>query len=180
MEECYGLIFVDSVEKGGKKRKADSDEDEETLAPVEVLVDILFSFLAKPSSVLRSLSSDVFKVFSGKCTSKVIDLFFEVLGAQGGVAGAEELFEDEAEAGDMDVEDESEDDGESDEETDDEAPVDEVLKAKIQAALATDVEQDLEDLNDDDMAVFDSKLAEIFGQRKAIKNVKKGSVLRLF
>jgi hypothetical protein len=32
-------------------------------------------------------------------------------------------------------------------------------------------------LGDDEMEAFDSKLAEIFSQRKSIKNVKKGTFL---
>jgi DNA polymerase phi len=59
-----------------KKRKVESEE--ETPEPVEVLADILISFLAKPSAVMRNLSSDVFGVFSTKCTKRVLDIMFEV------------------------------------------------------------------------------------------------------
>lgn len=100
------------------------------------------------------------------------------------VQGAEELFEDQvlddetAAVGDQESSSSSsEEDSDLDLETEEKEnamPVDEELRAKIQAALATDVEQDLEDLDDDAMEAFDSKLAEIFSQRKAMKNVKKG------
>jgi DNA polymerase phi len=72
-------------------------------------------------------------------------------------------------------EEESDDSDDSEDENDDEnlAPVDEELRAKVQAALAMDVEVDLEDVDDDAMAAFDTKLAEIFSQRKSMKNVKK-------
>ena len=108
-----------------------------------------------------------------------------MLGVDGGVQGAQELFEEE-QAGNNGTEEEedtvmanadlasSSDEEEDDEETENELPVDEELRAKIQAALEMDVEQDLEELGDDEMEAFDSKLAEIFSQRKSIKNVKKG------
>jgi DNA polymerase phi len=47
-----------------------AQDEEEAPLPVEVLVDILISFLAKPSAVLRSLSIVVFKVFAVKWTTK--------------------------------------------------------------------------------------------------------------
>ncbi|KAJ3356665.1 Myb-binding protein 1A, partial [Kappamyces sp. JEL0680] len=117
-----------------------------------------------PSAVLRALSTDVFKTFASKSTPKVLDLFVE---------GAEELFEDEeVEAEEIDDEDESSEE-ESDDDDENTEPVDEELRSKIQAALAVDVEEDLDDLDDDAMEAFDSKLAEIFSQRKAMKSVKK-------
>ena len=172
--DCYGNMF--KTIKASKKRKA--DDDDELPEAVEVLVDILISFLANPSAMLRSLASDVYKVFAPKSTSKVLELFIDVLAVKSGVEGADELFEEETEVGE---EESSDSDSESDESVDDEdtkddqTPVDEELVAKIQAALGNEVEQDLDDLGDEEMEMFDNKLAEIFSQRKAMKTVKKGS-----
>ena len=103
-----------------------------------------------------------------------------MLSVHGGVQGAQELFEEDGLENGVDENQESsssdDDDGddEGEEEKENGMPVDEELRAKIQAALEMDVEQDLEDLGDDEMEAFDSKLAEIFSQRKSIKNAKKG------
>jgi DNA polymerase phi len=64
------LLFEET--KGAKKRKA------EELEPVEVLADLLISFLAKNSAMMRTLSSEVFKVFAPKFTPKVLEIIFEV------------------------------------------------------------------------------------------------------
>lgn len=166
LEECIANMTATG------KRKRDVE-----VRPVEVLVDVLISFLAKPSAVLRSLAVDSFKAFAVKSgTRAVMDLFVQVLSVDGGVQGAQELFEEQEEAGDDVVsEQESSESDSGDEDAENAMPVDEELRAKIQAALEMDVEQNLEDLGDDEMENFDSKLAEIFSQRKSIKNVKKES-----
>ncbi|KAI8825821.1 DNA polymerase phi-domain-containing protein [Fimicolochytrium jonesii] len=193
LENCYTLLF-NSKRKASKKRK-NADDDEEEHEPVEVLLDVLISFLAKPSALLRTLSQEVFKVFSSKLTKKALDLMFDVLTAKGGVAGAQELFEDEDEGEDdhMDIDgqengevagesSEEEDDDEDEEEGDeqDNPKVDEELRLKIKDALgsaAVDGDADDSDegefLDDEQMGEFDSKLAEIFKQRKEIKSAKK-------
>ncbi|KAJ3314511.1 hypothetical protein HDV04_006050 [Boothiomyces sp. JEL0838] len=181
IQDCYNLMYPQSVKGQNKKRKQEDTEEE--LAPVEVLTDILISFLAKSSAVQRGLASDVFKIFAGKATEKVVELFFDVLTAKAGVQGAEELFEDEDEMlEDEMLEDEEGDESEESEEEDaeledddDQEPVDEELKKKIQEALEMENDVEMEDLDDEGMAAFDSKLAEIFSQRREMKNVKKGN-----
>ncbi|KAJ3275621.1 hypothetical protein HDV01_007624 [Terramyces sp. JEL0728] len=180
IKDCYSLMYPQEVKGKNKKRK--QEETEEELAPVEVLTDILISFLAKPSAVQRGLATDVFKLFADKATEKVVELFFDVLTAKAGVQGAEELFEDEEEleVDEEEDEEESEEDDADIEEDDDGEPVDEELKQKIQEALEIDNDVEMSDLDDEGMAAFDGKLAEIFSQRKAMKTVKKGkSILTL-
>ncbi|TPX59035.1 hypothetical protein SpCBS45565_g07848 [Spizellomyces sp. 'palustris'] len=198
LKNCFDLFFQDKSASPEKRKAKDADDMEEDLAPIEVLVDILISFLAKPSALVRSLSQDVFKVFSNQLTKKSLDLIFEVLSAKGGVAGAQELFEEEEEeeedvemiSGDaMDVDskqeddDDEEDEGEDedeDEDDDESGEVDEELRLKIKEALgnaAVDEEDDDSDeeefLDDDEMEAFDDKLADIFRQRKEITTAKK-------
>ncbi|KND01937.1 DNA-directed DNA polymerase [Spizellomyces punctatus DAOM BR117] len=203
LKNCFDLFFQDKSASPKKRKAKDADDMEEDHAPIEVLVDILISFLAKPSALVRSLSQDVFKVFNNQLTKKSLDLIFEVLSAKGGVAGAQELFEEEEEededvdmeSGDaMDVDSKQEDDDDEDDEEegededededdDDEeesGEVDEELRRKIKEALgnaAIDEEDDDSDeeafLDDDEMEAFDDKLAEIFRQRKEIKTAKK-------
>ncbi|KAJ3004844.1 DNA-directed DNA polymerase [Thoreauomyces humboldtii] len=165
LEDCYKLFFSVKKEKegkkGGKKRKVEDveeEEDDEELKPIEVLVDILISFLVKSSGLLRSLSQEVFKVFCGQLTKKALDLILDVLSSKSGVAGAQELFEGEDENGDaMEVDapagegdeeegadeegsDDSDSDDDEEESEEDEAAtaageIDEELRLKIKAAM---------------------------------------------
>jgi DNA polymerase phi len=167
LQQCFENLFP--APSGAKKSKR-KREDEDHPEPVAVLCDMLISFLSKPSVVLRNLALNVFKTFSSQINKEVIDLIFEVMNAGNETELFEDRDEDEGEQhlshSDAESEDaEIEEDGEV---------VDEELKAKIQEALANDVEEDLEDLGDEEMEAFDSKLAEIFGQRKAMAKLKKG------
>ncbi|KAJ2993793.1 hypothetical protein HDV02_002069 [Globomyces sp. JEL0801] len=164
LKNCFELMYP--IKNKDKKRKLDEEEH----LPIEVLTDILISLLDKPSAVLRTLATDVFKVFAPKSTEKVISV-------PSGVHGAEELFEDEeVEENDDANEEESDDDHDDDVSVDDsgmDEPVDEQLRADIKKAMDLDVEQDLDDLDDDEMAPFDAKLSEIFRHRKSLKKSKK-------
>lgn len=89
LDECFRKLSADKpaptpLPSKEKKRKLGEEEvedgPEKEPLPVEVLVDVLISFLAKPSAVLRALAVDVFKVFGKKAaTSAVLDLFIEVM-----------------------------------------------------------------------------------------------------
>ncbi|KAI8894276.1 DNA polymerase phi-domain-containing protein [Globomyces pollinis-pini] len=171
LKNCFELMYP--IKNKDKKRKLDEEEH----LPIEVLTDILISLLDKPSAVLRTLATDVFKVFAPKSTEKVFELLYGVISVPSGVHGAEELFEDEeAEENDDANEEESDDDDDDDVSVDDsgmDEPVDEQLRADIKKAMDLDVEQDLDDLDDDEMAPFDAKLSEIFRHRKSLKKSKK-------
>jgi DNA polymerase phi len=81
LQSCSDLVFGDKpiVAGSSKKRKADDEEDdEEEPHPIDVIVDILLSFLAKPSILLRGITEHVFKVFSSQLTPNALDLIFEV------------------------------------------------------------------------------------------------------
>ncbi|KAI9091861.1 DNA polymerase phi-domain-containing protein [Phlyctochytrium arcticum] len=192
--------------KNDKKRKTDDMEvdeenDEEPPTPIEVLVDILISFLAKPSALFRSLSQDVFKAFCKRMNQKALDLIFDILATKGGVSGAEELFEgqdvgDDVKGNAMDVDGDEEGSGDDDEEEEDSdasddgneedddknEEVDEDLRRDVRAALGRAAmgedgdasESDEEEfLDDDEMEDFDNKLVEIFKQKKMAKTAKK-------
>jgi DNA polymerase phi len=165
LEQVYESMFNTVT---SKKRKQEEEVD-----PVAVLCDILISFLSKPSVVLRGIAMNVVKVFSGRVSAGVVDLLFDVLNA----GNEQDLFEEEGEDVEMGSSDsdssEDEDDQEMEEKENTEV-VDEELKRKIQEALQNNEETELEDLNDDEMATFDSKLAEIFGHRKQMAKLKKG------
>lgn len=100
LEQCFEMFFVVKP-AAAKKRKgmlkcldlcidwcfslisslfhclADDDEEAEP-APIDVLVDVLLGFLAKPSALLRTISHDVFTVFCSQMTKTALDLIFGV------------------------------------------------------------------------------------------------------
>jgi len=188
---CYIRIFPPETKRSKTKKNAKSEEEEAN--PIEVLVDVLLSFLLKPSLLLRNLTEKVFKAFCSKLTKNAITLILNVLNPE----ESANIIEENDDEDNMDVDGEEDDvimeDGEDDDDDDDldiedddnDEEVDEELRRKIQAVLQKkdpnnadnldDEEEELPDLNDDEMLDFDEKLAEIFKQRKIIKNSRRDS-----
>ncbi|KAJ1567449.1 Myb-binding protein 1A, partial [Cladochytrium tenue] len=223
IEQCYHRLFKDPASKKGKKRKAEDAADGDAADadgphPVEVLVDVILSILAKQPTLNRAVGEFVFRAFTGKLTAGAINLLFEILSVNTGVAGAEDLFENEdedeedgSETGahsppngantahangrhdtngvDDDDKEGSEDDDEDDKDDDDSdaSDVPDEFRQKVKEALGRlavdsageDGEADDGDgnssdesefLDDEQMADFDDKLAEIFRERKRLKS----------
>jgi len=76
------------------KKKAVTDEEME-MDPSEVLVDILLSFLSKPSMLLKRLAQTVFTSFCDSITRAGLERCFEVLETKEGLDGQSQLFDDE-------------------------------------------------------------------------------------
>src|SRR5690606_25775804 len=76
LHDCYNKVFSSkNLSKSSKKSKAaNGDEEEEDLQPVEVILDILLSFLIKPSALLRQVSEHVFVIFCDKMTKTGLEL----------------------------------------------------------------------------------------------------------
>ncbi|KAJ1918613.1 DNA-directed DNA polymerase [Mycoemilia scoparia] len=170
--ECFNKIKSGSV---SKKAKGGNGEEEDE--PIVVLVDILVSFLAKSSSMLRKLTETVFTAFAHDLTPKALDVLLNVLLDRDQDTGEEAEEEDEDdEESDEDVE---QSDNGDDDEDDDTKPIDEELREKIREALGDHAvvdDQGSEDevlFDDEQMAVFDDKLTEIFRHKKEIKKEKK-------
>lgn len=99
----------------------------------EFLVEILLSMVARPSSLMRQVSQQVFEAFTSQISAGGLELLFGPLGANESTKGQKELFNTEDD--DMDVDGE----GSSDEDDDD---VEEISNIEIDS----DVEfVDLED-----------------------------------
>jgi DNA polymerase phi len=210
LKSCYDTLVRHKHTKG-------SDTDSS-----EVLVQLLLSFLSKPSVLLRKVSQHVFTAFVGDITSGGLELMTEVLESGESLRGQQTLFdqepededlmdqeEDEEEANgdddelDSDVEvvdmrglpprmgnlkpylDDSEDDDDAESEDEDEDEEEEEsgdeddeedkrLKEALAKALGTDADlSDSDaDMTDSEMMPMDTKLAEIFSQRKKIPNKK--------
>ncbi|KAI8606640.1 DNA polymerase phi-domain-containing protein [Dissophora ornata] len=178
LHDCYDKVFASSSRKTNGKKAASTEEDEEEeIQPVEVIIDILLSFLIKPSALLRHVSEQVFVIFCDKMTKTGLELMLSTLQTKDNkddMFGEEEDGEDEdAEAdahsqSDEDEEDEDEDEEDSDEEEDSEDM--EVDEEEDDNALD---ESEEELLDDDQMMAFDEKLNEIFKQKKLAKAQQK-------
>lgn len=169
-----------------------SSPGEEDVDASEVLVEILLSFLSKPSVLLRKLAMQVFSSFVDRITDRGLGVMFGVLEAKESLGGQSELFdrdededgedEDDVEMddGDSDMEaiemdiDENEDEGSSSEDDGEDEEQDESEVAKLEAALsealgahkATEDDSD-SDMDDDAMLALDERLVNIFKQRSA-------------
>ncbi|KAG0071985.1 DNA-directed DNA polymerase [Linnemannia elongata] len=195
LHDCYDKVFAAPKKANGKKAASNDDEDEEEIQPVEVIVDILLSFLIKPSALLRHVSEQVFVIFCDKMTKTGLELMLSTLQTKDNKDDmfGEEEEDDDAEAdahhqsddddeddeeGDSDEDEDESDDMDVDEDEDDNAPVDEEFRKKLAAALnvkdANDEDESEEELLDDDqMMAFDDKLNEIFRQKKLAKAQQK-------
>lgn len=186
------------------KDTEDSDADAS-----EVLVELLLSFISKPSALLRKVTQHVFGAFMSDMTASGLKLMTDVLESGESLRGQQALFDQEPEDGDPMDEDEddeldsdvevvdmdadeghlhthlNEDEDESDEEEESESADEEDEDAKklddaLAAALGSHrLDQDAEaesdsdaDMTDSEMMALDSKLVEIFSQRKKVPNKK--------
>ncbi|KAF9105234.1 DNA-directed DNA polymerase [Mortierella sp. AM989] len=202
LHDCYDKVFASASKKANGKKAAAAEEDEEDeIQPVEVIIDILLSFLIKPSALLRHVSEQVFAIFCDKMTKTGLELMLSTLQTKdnkddmfGEQEDGEEEDEDaEANAHNQSDDDEEEDEDEEDEDEedededesedmdvddDDDAPVDEEFRRKLAEALnvkeGDDEDESEEELLDDDqMMAFDEKLNEIFKQKKIAKAQQK-------
>ncbi|CEI97277.1 hypothetical protein RMCBS344292_11413 [Rhizopus microsporus] len=165
--DCHQKLFAE------KKSKKKSKEEQPN--PIDVVVDILVSFLTNPSPVLKNIAERVFGIFSHKLTRQSLEILLNIL-ASGEDKQEDDLFDEEDDEEDDDVEMIDADDIEEIEDEDNE-DVDEELRQKVEEAMkaqginAVDDESD-EDLDDEAMAAFDEKLAEVFKQKKLAKQEK--------
>jgi DNA polymerase phi len=178
LSDCYEKTFSAPAKKTQKKKAKKTEvEEEEQLDPIDVIVDILVSFLTNESPVLKNLAEQVFEIFSHKLTKQSLEMLLNIL-ASGEDKQSDELFgEDEEDSEeDDDVEMIDMDDIEEVESEDDEGEVDEELRQKIEEAMKAQginaVDDSDEELDDDAMAAFDDKLAEVFKQKKILKDEK--------
>ncbi|KAI8381420.1 DNA polymerase phi-domain-containing protein [Radiomyces spectabilis] len=171
--DCYEKMYPKKKASDKKKSKKTTEEQDEP-QPIEVIVDMLVSFLTNASPVLKNSAEQVFENFSSQMTEQSLQVLLNVklFGED------EEDEEDEDDEEDDDVEMLDMDDVEIEEEDDDEEEVDEEFRRKIEEAmkqqgvLAGDDDED-EELDDEAMEAFDEKLAEVFRQKKLEKSEKK-------
>jgi len=73
LENCY--IETKNVKNKTKKSKEETDKPN----PIEVLTEIMLSLLIKPSSLLRELVSQCFKIFCHKLTQNALESLLNVI-----------------------------------------------------------------------------------------------------
>lgn len=106
--------------KKGKKGKHAADSEEDVHDPIEVVVDILLSFLAKSSASFRSVASHVFGALSGLLSLSSLALLLEVLTESADGAskmGVDDVSNEDVEGSgeEMDESSDADDDGSADE-----------------------------------------------------------------
>ncbi|KXS11653.1 hypothetical protein M427DRAFT_72754 [Gonapodya prolifera JEL478] len=186
------------VPGGGEDQQREQRDD---LDPVDVIVDLLVSMLAKPSALLRQVVETVFRaIVENKRDSDLEDDVLMVNGddavENGDVKSAksdeeasndDESSDDDDDDDDDESSDESEDDDEEDEHLDGKNENGDAAESELRLAIATalresgagvsmdsDAESDGGEVWDDDqMELFDSKLAEVFRERKKANKEKK-------
>ncbi|KAG1087734.1 hypothetical protein G6F42_020504 [Rhizopus arrhizus] len=105
LTDCYEKTFSAPKKTQKKKAKKTQEEDEEEqLDPIDVIVDILISFLTNESPVLKNLAEQVFEIFSHKLTKQSLEMLLNIL-SSGENKQDDELFgEDDEDSEDDDVE----------------------------------------------------------------------------
>lgn len=147
---------------------------EEGTESATMLVELLLSFVSKPSALFRKLTEQVFSTFADELTSESLQSLFDILQQKEGLSGQQALFDQgddteassEDEEGDVDgvnVEDASDVELVSDEEADgSEAEASEeddgASDSSSDQMLAT-----AHDDGEDEEAAFDRKLADALG-----------------
>ncbi|KAJ2809962.1 DNA-directed DNA polymerase [Coemansia furcata] len=176
IECCEKMVAqLDAPPATPRKRTTRSSAAVDEPRPVEVLTDVLIGFLTRDSHALRKLCEHVFAPFADVATPAAIDAIIGVLQAKEGVAGEEGGGIDAQMEMDVDEDEDMEEDEEEEELGGSE--VDEELRRKIHEALgsagAAEVEGEEEVFDDEQMTVFDDKLAEIFAQKKQQKTAER-------
>lgn len=136
-----------------------------------LLVELLLSFVAKPSALLRKLAEQVFAAFAPEITADGLQSMISVLEPKESLAGKRELFKGGEEEDEEDDEDEDEDEASDVEMEDVEDASDvEIVNGTISGAAEEDdsasssSDEDAADgANEDEEAEFDRKLADALG-----------------
>lgn len=106
--------FYDRLKPGSTSKKGDKNEGSS-----ELLVEILLSMVARPSSLMRQVSQQVFEAFTSQISAEGLELLTDPLASGESTKGQKELFNTDDDVMDVDESDASADeDGEADAEAD--------------------------------------------------------------
>ena len=208
--EPEAVSILDELKLCYDKLIRHKDTQDADIEASEVLVELLLSFVSKPSALLRKVTEHVFSAFMSDMTEGGLKLMTDVLESGESLRGQQELFDQEPEDGDQmvvddddddeldsdvevvdmdadegvlnghledDDEDDDEDEASGDEEEDEDMQKldDDLAKAlgthRLDQDAGTESDSDA-DMTDSEMMALDSKLVEIFSQRKKAPNKK--------
>ncbi|KAI9834924.1 MAG: hypothetical protein M1819_002647 [Sarea resinae] len=142
----------------------------------DILVEVLLSFVSKPSVLFRKLAQQVFTAFAADITSEGLQSMITVLETKESMVGQQEMFDQDAEEVDdedmldsegSDVESVDSSSQSSEEDQDDSSEDDDVEEID---ALSDDASND-EEGDSDELKQFDAKLAEALGTHRADEDV---------
>ncbi|KAK2754662.1 DNA-directed DNA polymerase [Arachnomyces sp. PD_36] len=163
------LKFCYSKFLGNKK----SDQEEASDAS-DALVEILLSFASKPSQLFRRMSEQVFGAFADQVTADGLQSLISVLETKENLAGQQEMFDQQDEDGDEEMAD-ADDSGSDDDD------VEEIDADDMASEEGSDEDSDSDSAsddaaeNDDELAIFDAKLAEALGTHRGDEDLNADS-----
>lgn len=144
--ESEAISVLDELKLCYDKLVRHKDTEDSDMEASEVLVQLLLSFLSKPSALLRKVSQHVFQAFIGDITSGGLKLITEVLESGESLRGQQDLFDQEPDDEDIMDEDEDEDEENDDDELDSDV---EVVDLKGLPARMGHLKPHLDDSDDD-------------------------------
>lgn len=140
----------------------------------EVLVELLLSFLSKPSALLRKVTQHVFSAFMGDITSGGLKLMTDVLESSESLRGQQDLFDNEQEDEAQSEEDEENDEMDSDVEVIDMNGDEGHLNGHLNEDSDEDEEEteESQDENDEEAQKLDDALAKALGTHRLDQDLK--------
>jgi DNA polymerase phi len=164
LEKFFERSLMAKQGKAGCRQRKSGEPD-----LIEVIIDILLGFLARPSSSLRDVVEHVFRIFCSQLSENALRLLLEQLLVKknpGDTDESDPVFsgEDDTETDGMNIETIEEDTIEAEEEQNGQgAP--QTFSNDVIMELSPKNESE-EDLNDEQMEMFDEQLSAMFRERK--------------
>ncbi|RDW85130.1 hypothetical protein BP6252_02720 [Coleophoma cylindrospora] len=172
--ESEAVSILDELKLCYDKLIRHKDSEESDVEASEVLVELLLSFLSKPSALLRKVTQLVFSAFMSEITADGLKLMTDVLESSESLKGQQELFDQEPEDGDQ-MEDDNDDEDEDDELDSDVEVVDlKVLNGHLDESddeddAEEDEDEEMEDVEDEEGKKLDDALAQALGTHRLDK-----------
>ncbi|KAK5658883.1 hypothetical protein OQA88_1697 [Cercophora sp. LCS_1] len=173
LEECY--------KKTTSRAAAAADDDGGDFS--EFLVEILLAMVARPSSLMRQVSKEVFEAFTDQMSSGALELLTGPLGHEENEKGKQALFSTEDEdMVDADAAEEDDHDHDHDEELDSDVEIVDLAdvgsdggdgdEASDSSSDEDEDEDEAEDPNQEALDALDTALSEVLGSHRLDKDAE--------
>lgn len=150
LKVCYDKLI--------RNRKEEEEEDDAEAS--EVLVELLLSFISKPSALLRRVAQHVFSAFMDNVTAGGLKLMTDVLESSESLRGQQEMFDQEPEDGEQ-LEEDGEEGSDSDELDSDVEIIDVGVEGGGDDDDDDDEEEEDEEEEDDDEGEDDAEVKKL-------------------